>query len=164
MKLSELKEILPTLNNVQFQLEDGTFVPGHFHITEVGFITKDFIDCGGTVRNEKVVSLQLWNANDFDHRLKPGKLLKIIALSEKHLNIADTEIEVEYQGDTIGKYALGFDGTSFMLQSKTTSCLASDKCGIPQDPPAGQAGKRKVKLSALQTVPSSCCTPESGCC
>ncbi|OJU74749.1 MAG: hypothetical protein BGO09_08325 [Bacteroidetes bacterium 47-18] len=157
MKLSELKALLPTLNNVQFQLENGTFVPEHFHITEVGFITKDFIDCGGTIRKEKVVSLQLWNANDFDHRLKPEKLLKIIALSEQHLNMEDAEIEVEYQSDTIGKYALEFGGTNFMLQSKTTACLASDKCGIPQE-------KQKVNLSELQTVPSSCCTPDSGCC
>jgi len=157
MKLSALKEILPRLDNVQFQLTDGTFVPEHFHVTEVGFITKDFIDCGGTIRKEKVVSLQLWNANDFDHRLKPEKLLKIIALSEKHLNMEDTEIEVEYQSDTIGKYALEFNGTNFMLQSKTTACLADDKCGIPQE-------KQKVKLSELQTVPSSCCTPDSGCC
>jgi len=157
MKLSALKEILRTLDNVQFQLENGTFVPEHFHITEVGFITKDFIDCGGTIRKEKVVSLQLWNANDFDHRLKPEKLLNIIELSEKHLNIENTEIEVEYQSDTIGKYALDFDGKNFTLQSKTTACLASDKCGIPPE-------KQKVRLSELQTTPSSCCTPNSGCC
>src|SRR5690606_14990345 len=157
MKLSALKEILRTLDNVQFQLENGTFVPEHFHITEVGFITKDFIDCGGTIRKEKVVSLQLWNANDFDHRIKPEKLLNIIELSEKHLNIENTEIEVEYQSDTIGKYALDFDGKNFTLQSKTTACLASDKCGIPPE-------KQKVRLSELQTTPSSCCTPNSGCC
>ena len=36
MTLSEIKEILPTLENVDFQLEDGTFVPEHFHVTEVG--------------------------------------------------------------------------------------------------------------------------------
>ncbi|ANH81083.1 hypothetical protein A8C56_08910 [Niabella ginsenosidivorans] len=156
MKLSELKGILPTLDNVQFQLENGTFVPKHFHITEVGFITKDFIDCGGTIRNEKAVSLQLWNANDFSHRLKPEKLLKIIEVSEKHLSIEDAEIEIEYQGDTISKYALGFDGTHFILQSKTTACLAGDKCGIPQQ-------KQKVNLSELQTMKSSCCTSSSGC-
>lgn len=157
MKLSGLKALLPALDKVQFQLENGTFVPGHFHITEVGSITKDFIDCGGTVRKEKVVSLQLWNANDLDHRLSPGKLLKIIALSEKRLNMEDTDIEVEYQSDTIGKYALGFDGTNFILQSKTTACLASGQCGIPQE-------KQKIKLSELQTVPSSCCAPDGGCC
>src|SRR6218665_4139800 len=111
MKLSKIKEILPTLDNVAFQVENGTFVPEHFHVTEIGVITKHFIDCGGTIRNEKSVNFQLWNANDFDHRLKPTKLLNIIELSEKQLGIEDAEIEVEYQSDTIGKYALAFDGT-----------------------------------------------------
>lgn len=96
MKLSNIKEILPTLDDVEFQLENGTFVPKHFHVTEVGGITKHFIDCGGTIRNEKVVNFQLWNANDFEHRLKPTKLLNIIKLSEEKLGIEDAEIEVEY--------------------------------------------------------------------
>ena len=56
MKLSNIKEILPSLNNVEFQLEDGTFVPEHFHVTEIGQIIKTFIDCGGVQRNEKTVS------------------------------------------------------------------------------------------------------------
>ena len=157
MKLSELKEILPTLDNVQFQLENGTFVPEHFHVTEVGSILKNFIDCGGTVRSEKVVNFQLWNANDFEHRLKPGKLLNIIELSEKHLNIEDTEIEVEYQNDTIGKYDLSFNGQNFVLESKRTACLAEDQCGVLDQ-------KRKVNLSELQSAQSSCCTPNDGCC
>ncbi|VTP94379.1 Uncharacterised protein [Sphingobacterium daejeonense] len=42
MKLSNIKEILPTLDNVEFQLADGTFVPKHFHVTEVGIVTKTF--------------------------------------------------------------------------------------------------------------------------
>lgn len=84
MKLSEIKEILPTLENVEFQLENGTFVPEHFNVTEVGTVTKHFIDCGGTIRNEKVVNFQLWNADDLEHRLKPAKLLNIIKLSEEN--------------------------------------------------------------------------------
>jgi hypothetical protein len=60
MKLSKIKEILPTLEHVEFQLENGTFVPEHFHVTEVGQINKIFIDCGGVIRNEKVVNFQLW--------------------------------------------------------------------------------------------------------
>ncbi|MEI7863404.1 MAG: DUF6428 family protein, partial [Planctomycetota bacterium] len=32
-------------------LPDKSFVPAHFHITEVGRVQKDFIDCGGTVRS-----------------------------------------------------------------------------------------------------------------
>ena len=154
MKLSEIKEILPTLENVEFQLEDATFVPEHFHVTEVGEITKKFIDCGGVIRNEKVVNFQLWNADDYEHRLKPGKLLNIIRLSENKLGIEDAEIEVEYQSTTIGKYDLEFNGKHFILKNKKTACLAEDACGIPVEKP-------KVKLSEIQ---SSSCTPNSGCC
>ena len=81
MKLSEIKPVLNTVETVSFILPSGQFVPQHFHVTEVGMITKNFIDCGGTVRNEKVVNFQLWEANDFDHRLAPQKLKNIIELS-----------------------------------------------------------------------------------
>ena len=151
MKLSEIKNHLNTAESVNFELENGTKVPEHFHVTEVGVITKHFIDCGGTVRNEKVANFHLWNANDTDHRLKPTKLLNIIALSEKLLGMEDLEIEVEYQAETIGKYDLGYNGKDFVLMSKQTNCLASDKCGIPTF--------EKVK----ETV-QSCCSPNSGCC
>ena len=154
MKLSNVKQILPTLENVEFQLENGTFVPEHFHVTEVGMITKSFIDCGGVIRNEKVVNFQLWNANDLDHRLKPGKLLTIINLSEEKLEIEDLEIEVEYQSETIGKYDLDFNGKSFVLKNKTTACLAEDACGIPPQ-------KQKVNISEIT---NSSCAPNSGCC
>lgn len=148
MKLSQIKEILPTLKNVEFQLENGTFVPEHFHVTEVGQIIKNFIDCGGVMRTEKVVNFQLWNANDYEHRLKPGKLLHIITLSEEKLGIEDAEIEVEFQSETIGKYDLDFNGKSFVLKNKTTACLAKDACGIPVE---------KLKVSMT-------CSPNSGCC
>ncbi|AZA76403.1 hypothetical protein EG347_02110 [Chryseobacterium sp. G0186] len=157
MKLSEIKEILPTLDNVEFQLENGTFVPEHFHVTEVGTVTKHFIDCGGTIRNEKVVNFQLWNADDFEHRLKPSKLLNIIKLSEEKLGIEDDEIEVEYQNTTIGKFDLEFNGKNFVLKNKTTACLAQDACGI-------SAEKQRVNLAELSNNQTSCCTPNSGCC
>ncbi|WP_336686990.1 DUF6428 family protein [Chryseobacterium bernardetii] len=157
MKLSEIKEILSTLDNVEFQLENGAFVPEHFHVTEVGTVTKHFIDCGGVIRHEKVVNFQLWNANDFEHRLKPRKLLNIIKLSEEKLGIEEGEIEVEYQNTTIGKYDLEFNGITFVLKNKTTACLAQDACGIPVE-------KQKVSLSELSSNKTSCCTPNSGCC
>lgn len=157
MKLSEIKGILPTLDNVEFQLENGTFVPEHFHVTEVGQITKNFIDCGGVIRHEKVVNFQLWNADDYEHRLKPKKLLHIIRLSEDKLGIEDSEIEVEYQSNTIGKYNLEFNGKTFLLKNKTTACLAQDACGIPPE-------KEKKNLADLTSKQTSCCTPNSGCC
>jgi len=153
MKLSQIKNVLSSLENVTFQLPNGTFAPEHFHVTEVGLIT---IDCGGTVRKETVVNFQLWDANDYDHRLKPQKLANIIALSERVLGIEDHEIEVEYQGETIGKYDLDFNGQSFVLVNKKTACLAQDQCGVP-------AQKPKVRLSDMNNEPS-CCTPGGSCC
>ena len=92
MKLSDVKNKLNTLEQIAFQLPSVELVPKHFHVTEIGKITKHFIDCGGTIRNEEVVSFQLWNANDYNHRLHPEKLLKIIELSEEKLSIKDSEV------------------------------------------------------------------------
>lgn len=156
MKLSEIKKHLSTAESVNFELQNGTFVPEHFHVTEVGVVTKHFIDCGGTVRNEKVANFQLWNANDFEHRLKPAKLLNIIKLSEEKLGMEDLEIEVEYQSDTIGKYGLDFSGENFLLTTKQTDCLAKDNCGVPQQ-------KQKLQLAELESS-KSCYTPGGGCC
>lgn len=131
MKLSEIKNHLTNLKTIAFKLPDGSLVPGHFHVTEVGQITKNFIDCGGTVRKEEVVSLQLWDANDYNHRLHPEKLTHILELSEKTLNLNNLEIEVEYQGDTIGKYGLDFDGKDFLLTTTNTACLAQSATTDP---------------------------------
>jgi hypothetical protein len=160
MKLSDVKNVLQNLNEVTFKLPNGVLVPAHFHVTEVGVITKQFIDCGGTVRNEQVINFQLWEANDFDHRLAPQKLANIIDLSERVLRLPDAEVEVEYQADTIGKYGLYFNAATscFELTTKTTNCLAQDKCGIPPE-------KLKVNLGSLTPADSNaCCTPGSGCC
>ncbi|MFH4966270.1 DUF6428 family protein [Gaetbulibacter sp. M235] len=156
MTLSEIKNHLKNLDTIAFQLPNGNLVPNHFHVTEVGKVSKHFIDCGGTVRNEDVVNFQLWEANDYDHRLHPEKLVHIIELSEKVLGLDDLNIEVEYQDTTIGKFGLDFDGTNFLLTTKQTDCLAKSNCGIPDKKP-------KVKLSDLQ-LESSCCSPNSNCC
>ncbi|MDQ1141822.1 DUF6428 family protein [Pedobacter agri] len=155
MKLSEIKIILSKVEAVNFYTENGDMVPEHFHVTEVGIITKDFIDCGSKVRHEKVANFQLWNADDYEHRLKAGKLLSIISLSEKALGMEDLEIEVEYQTGTIGNYDLGFDGTNFRLLSKKTACLASEECGVEDTPK-----KEMIDLAAA----TKSCIPGGGCC
>jgi Family of unknown function (DUF6428) len=156
MRLSEIKRALIDMEHVHFTLPNGEQVPAHFHITEVGSVQKHFIDCGGTVRKESVINFQLFTATDFDHRLGAQKLNSIIELSERQLSLEDSEIEVEYQGDTIGKYGLSLTNGAFHLTNTQTDCLAKDKCGIPEEKP-------KVRLSALQAQESSC-TPGSGCC
>lgn len=157
MKLSEFKLQLNSLPSLQFILPDGTEVPAHFHVTEVGQVTKHFIDCGGTVRIEKKVNFQLWEAKDYDHRLAPQKLKEIIRLSEEKLALDDGELEVEYQSDTIGKYGLIIQNGKLQLTNTFTNCLADDKCGIPPE-------KLKVRLSDLKASKTSCCEPNSNCC
>lgn len=158
MRLSEFKAALKQITNLHFELPDGNRVPAHFHVTEVGLISRHFIDCGGKERFEKSVNFQLWLATDYDHRLSPSKLLSIIDLSAGVLKSEDPELEIEYQGNTIGKYQVSFDGTRFHLLNTKTACLASDQCGIP-------AAKQKVKLAELQTENSgACCAPGGGCC
>lgn len=158
MKITEIKNHLRQAEQLRFILPDGSFVPTHFHVTEVGKVTKDFIDCGGTVRHEQVANFQLWTAYDTDHQLKPEKLINIIELSEKVLELGDLEIEVEYQSNTIGKYGLEFDGINFLLTTKQTDCLAKDNCGVPQEKPRIRWSNQKQEES------QSCCTPDSGCC
>lgn len=144
------------MNQVAFKLPNGQEVPAHFHVTEVGQIDKRFIDCGGTLRKESVINFQLWTADDYDHRLSVEKLKNIIALSEKNLLLDDGEIEVEYQGDTIGKYHLEWDNGHFQLTNTHTDCLAKDQCGILVE-------KTKVSLSELSPSAGTC-TPGGGCC
>ena len=148
MKLSEFKSILSQIDKLHFQLENGTRVPEHFHITEIGSIHKEFIDCGGTIRQEKKINFQLWNADDLDHLLQPQKLRNILKLSESKLRMDDGEIEVEYQSDTIGKYGLEYENGQFILTYLFTDCLAKANCGIPQE-------KEEIVVG---------CTPGSGCC
>ncbi|PHR14982.1 MAG: hypothetical protein COA40_02155 [Aequorivita sp.] len=155
MKLSEIKNHLDSLEQITFMLPNGELVPTHFHVTEVGKITKHFIDCGGTVRHEEVANFQLWNADDYNHRLHPEKLLHIIELSEKVLGLEDLQIEVEYQSETIGKFGLDFDGKNFLLTTKQTDCLAKEKCGVP-------AEKTKRQLAEITDEP--CCSPDGNCC
>lgn len=151
MKFSDVKQALSQLSAVNFRLAYGSYVPQHFHVTEVGLVTKHFIDCGGIERKETVVNFQLWEAGDYDHRLAPQKFLHILNLSKKVLDIAeDLEIEVEYQQATIGKFGLIFDCKDFVLTPKQTACLAQDACGIPPQ--------------KMPAQPVSGCSPEGGCC
>jgi hypothetical protein len=155
MKLSDVKKVLTESATIGFQLPDGSLVPSHYHVTEVGMVEKNFIDCGGTIRKENVISFQLWYSYDYNHRIHPEKLLQIIQISESKLDLPDLEVEVEYQTDTIGKFALDYDGANFKLLAKQTDCLAKDNCGIPIQ-------KLKVPLSQLQQ--SACCGEGSDCC
>ena len=94
MKLSEFKNNLEQVENFTIQLPNGTLVPAHFHITEMGLLTKNFIDCGNTIHEEKAITFQVWFAGDLEHRLAPSKVFKIIEASKKLIGDNDFELEV----------------------------------------------------------------------
>ena len=147
MLLSEFKQKLQEIGKLEFYLENGEKVASHFHVTEVGVVHKNFIDCGGVVRVENKVNFQLWQAEDYDHVLSATKLLSIIQLSENKLHIGDFEIEVEYQLQTIGKFNLEYINDKFVLTNTATNCLALDKCGVES-----------------ATITKAKCSPGGGCC
>ena len=155
MKISELKSRLNEVDTLVFELPNGTTVPAHFHVTEVGLVAKHYIDCGGTIRNEKVANFQLWEANDFDHRLAPSKFLGIILQSENIFDMNELDVEVEYQSETIGKYHVEFNDGKFELIATQTNCLAQDKCGIPPS---------KLNVNTIATNTNTTFTPGGGCC
>lgn len=155
MKISEFIYALSGLESLVITNENGQPIPAHFHVTEVAQTTKNYIDCGGTVREDKCISMQLWLAEDVDHRLSPQKLASIILQAATLWNQEDLPIEMEYQENTIGRYDLSLNNGVFKLLTKQTACLAPDQCGVPQE---------KVKLNLSEINLATTCKPGSGCC
>jgi hypothetical protein len=148
MLLSEFKEKLKSVSEVTFLNTNGKIIPNHFHITELGQINKRFIDCGGTIRTESVISMQLWEGVDLWHRIEPSKLIDI---TTEKLNLENSEIEIEYQDESIGKYGVAFENGKFKLTTKNTTCLASNSCGLPS-------------FAKVQETIKACCSTNNTCC
>lgn len=137
MTIKEFRSLLEAHSGegIHWRLPDASYVPVHYHITEVGRLRKDFIDCGGTVRSSSSCVLQVWVADDKEHRLESAKLLGIIKAAEA-LSIEDElPVEVEYDSGVISQYPIvGSEHTScgliFYLGGKHTACLAPQKCGV----------------------------------
>ena len=120
---------------MHWMLPDRSFVPAHYHITEVGRMRKDFIDCGGTIRSTNACVLQVWVASDVDHRLETTKLAAIMRVAAPLLAGDDLPVEVEYEEGVLSQYPLGGveitpSGLLFHLGTKHTACLAPEKCGV----------------------------------
>jgi hypothetical protein len=148
MNVTEFKNQLlaHTDKPLTFVLPDGGSIPAHFHITEVGHVQRNFVDCGGTRRRTESCLLQTWVANDEDHRLTAGKLAGIFGRAGDVLPHEDLPVEIEYEDYVISQFpvtgAQVADGTLlFTLGLKHTDCLAKELC-----------------------LPSGCCSPDSGCC
>jgi len=135
VKLSAFKSALdqnPDLS-LAILLPSGNNVPAHFHITEVGRTEKDFVDCGGKTRHLAFASLQVWVADDVDHRLPAGKLAAIIDKATCLLGEDDPEMQVECQEGTIGLFSVEASEVTngslvFALANKQTACLALEVC------------------------------------
>lgn len=141
MTLSELKSILlsHSQRTVAVELPDGSFVPGHFHITEVGHVAKKFVDCGGEFRASETCVLQTYVGSPVDdgHRLTAGRLAKILELAKPILPGTDLPVEIEHEAEAISQFPLltaRVDGSGLTLQLglKHTDCLAKDRCNIQE--------------------------------
>ncbi len=120
--------------NLQFEL-DGEKIPVHYHITQVSLQHNKIIDCGGDFSVTDNLTMQLWVANDEDHRMTSGKALKIFQGLGYLLNTLNPKnVLVEY-GSPISLYVL----TSFYIEENNlilaaektaTDCPAKDKCVI----------------------------------
>ena len=146
MKLRELKSLLrahPTAEP-RFTLPTGEQIPAHFHITEVGHVTKKFVDCGGTFRANETCVLQTYVADDFEHRLVAGRFADILDLGQPILPGDDLEVEVEWDCCVISQYPIASaqpcgDRIEFQLGDKHTDCLAKEKCGCGPESEASTA-------------------------
>ena len=123
--------------SVQLVLPGGEAVPQHFHVTEIGGVRKDFIDCGGTQRVNSTCLIQCWVATDVDHRIGTEKVLKIVEMGAKVLAGDFLPVEIEYEEGVISQYPLDElevtdEAVVFRLTTKHTDCLAKEKCGIPE--------------------------------
>jgi hypothetical protein len=154
MNLHELKAALALASadtEVRIALPGGGEVPAHFHVTEVGHIRKDFIDCGGQRRASRTCSLQTWmgSARDDGHRLTVERFMKILAITSPLFADDTLPVEVEYEAGIISQFPLD-DVTAengrvvLRLGSKHTDCLARESCGCgdeaPDNAPACAAG------------------------
>jgi Family of unknown function (DUF6428) len=136
MKLRELKSLLRAHPAAlpRFILPDGEQIPAHFHLTEVGYVAKKFVDCGGTFRDREACVLQTYVAGDFDHRLKAKRFAEILDFARSILPGEDLEVEMEWDCCVVSQYPIAAvqavdDRIEFQLAAKHTDCLAKQKCG-----------------------------------
>ncbi len=152
MKLQALQETLLRHRDkqVRFILPGGRAIPAEFHVTEVGYVVVNSIDCGGTVRQRETCLLQLWvSATDKRHRLSAKKLGAILESAGKLIPSREMPVEVEYEARVFAQYSV--DGVEsdqgelrFELGPKHTDCLARDVCEArPAASACGCAGSKK---------------------
>jgi hypothetical protein len=134
MKLSDLRAILGKYPDTfpRFVLPDGDSIPPHAHVTEVGHVVKNFIDCGGVMGKSETVLLQTHVGQDTEHRLKSDRFAKILQLGERVLPHDQLEVEVEYDCCVVAQYPivdvkLAGEHLDVVLDKRRTQCLAQER-------------------------------------
>jgi hypothetical protein len=123
---------------------DGDPIEAHFHVTEVGRVQRDFVDCGGTVRRTVTCLLQTWVGDDVDHRITAGKLLKAFAHAAPVLGSEDLPVELEYEACNVIQFTMVAvdrepERLVVRLGGKHTDCLAKELC-VPTTRKSAGAG------------------------
>ncbi len=146
MRLPELKSLLRAHPAAlpRFILPCGEQIPAHFHLTEVGYVAKKFVDCGGIFRDREACVLQTYVAEDFGHHLTAKRFADILDLARPILPREDIEVEMEWDCCVVSQYPIASaraveDRLEFQLAAKHTACLAKQKCGCESEavnPPA----------------------------
>jgi hypothetical protein len=106
MKLSDLRAAAEKHPDAvaRFVLPDGDEIPLHAHVTEVGHVVKNFIDCGGVIGKSETVVLQTHVGEDTHHRLTAATFAKILKLGDRVLPHDQLEVEVEYDCCVVAQY------------------------------------------------------------
>ncbi len=160
MKLSpiplSLQQLVEALNKadgriVRFELPTTTLLSPHVHVTEVARLDKKFVDCGGTLRTDSSCRLQLYQADDTEHRITAAKFAEILAKGAGALGLTGFPVEVEAEAPYLSVFpviASRLEEKQIVLSlgMRHTGCLAEDVCF-----PAHLQNK-------------SACTPSLGCC
>ena len=172
MNVEELLGLLDAHPNqtLSITLPNGEEVAPHFHITEVGHVTKNFLDCGGTRRKTESCLLQTWVYSDVDHRLETSKLANILRIAGDVLPSLDLPVEIEHEIGVVSQYPVvssSSDGQSLTLTTglKHTACLAMDLCCAPAAATAPASSNAATATTDKPRVKNGVtCSPASGCC
>jgi hypothetical protein len=116
----------------RFVLPNGDCIPAHAHVTEVGHVVRNFIDCGGLTGKEEKVVLQTHVGNDTDHRLRSDRFAKILRLGDCVVPSADLDVDVEYDCCVVAHYPIAEarpDGQhlNLILRRGRTQCRARER-------------------------------------
>ena len=116
----------------RFVLPDGDYIPAHAHVTEVGHVVRNFIDCGGLIGREEKVVLQTHVGDDIDHRLRSDRFVKILRLGNRLIPSVDLDVDVEYDCCVVAQYPIAeaiSDGEhlNLILRRGRTQCRARER-------------------------------------